>query len=190
MLGHSLRAATLVVALVTLVFAAPTNAQVDVRATLGNESAAILRPCIGGGTELPYVLTISNSSMNALSIEATITLSAGLQAVPDSCQASQPTCDIVGPSTVDYDTTVAAQTTAFAAFLARVDQSLPPGTQLCVTASVVVDSDAPVVVQDCTFTTQTQNCGLSAPTVGPIGIGLLLLALLAGGIRLARRLSA
>jgi hypothetical protein len=186
MLIQSVRAA-LLVALLGNMAAAVSTGEVEVRATLGNESAAILRPCIGGGTELPYVLTINNSGMTPIEIEATMTLSAGLQAVPASCQATQPTCDIVNASTVDYDTTVASQTTASASFLARVDDSLPPGTQLCVVASVVVDDGMPIVLQSCTVTTQTRNCGISAPAASPLGLGLVLIVLLAGGSWLLAR---
>lgn len=173
--------------LAVLVNATAAAGAVDVRARLGTDSAAILRPCIGGGTELPFILTIDNADTDPLEIDATLSLSAGLQVVPNSCQATQPTCNIVNASTVDYDTTVAAQTIAEAGFLARVGNGLPPGTPICVVASVVVNGGEPIVLERCLETTQTRNCGISAPTASPLGLGLLLVALFAAGVVLVRR---
>ena len=144
--------------------------------------------CLGPLSPVGLALTLQNTSPAPTNFTETVVLSGAVHFPPGStCTASVGTCTIIDPLTLQWSGTIPPFSTAFANAVAQVDAQTPAGSQLCATATVVIDSNPPRTITVCTATNSDNQCGLRAPALSETSIALLMLALGAGGMLLLSR---
>ena len=118
--------------------------------------------CTGPGNVVTGSFTINNSGAAPTAVAATVSLPAGLLALPGSCAANVGTCGVINASTVTYTATLAPGQTATVSYKAQVGNLVTTGTQLCSNLAVSFGGGPILTVQACV----TANC----QPVGPGGV--------------------
>jgi hypothetical protein len=128
----------------------------------------VAEDCFGAGSKVQGGVTMLNQGIATVNVQVTVTLAAGLFAVPGTCTTTGGgTCQVVNASTLTYSnpTLGTGQTSGFF-FLSQIGDAVSAGTSLCTSYSFVVDGGAPSVLNSCL----TTNCQPVGPGLIPTGL--------------------